>query len=85
MNVITQKILENVESLPETMQEEALDFVQFLKNKMSKQTLETSDSTEFVNIMNKIAERGSAFKDIDDPSAWQREIRKERPLPGREK
>ena len=26
-----------VESLPEAMQEEALDFVQFLKNKMNKQ------------------------------------------------
>jgi len=85
MNMITQQILENVESLPETMQEEALDFVQFLKNKMNKQTLETSNSTEFVNIMTKIAERGSAFKDIDDPAAWQREIRKDRPLPGREK
>lgn len=25
-----------------------------------------------------------AFKDIKDPVAWQREIRKDRPLPGRE-
>lgn len=24
------------------------------------------------------------FKDIDDPVAWQREIRQDRPLPGRE-
>ena len=24
------------------------------------------------------------FRDIDDPVAWQREIRKDRPLPGRE-
>ncbi len=29
MNMITQQILDNVESLPATMQEEALDFVQF--------------------------------------------------------
>jgi len=27
---------------------------------------------------------GNAFKDIDDPSEWQREIRKDRPLPDRE-
>ena len=27
---------------------------------------------------------GGAFKDIKDPVAWQREIRKDRPLPGRE-
>jgi len=26
----------------------------------------------------------NAFKDIEDPSEWQREIRKDRPLPGRE-
>lgn len=26
----------------------------------------------------------NAFKDIDEPSEWQREIRKDRPLPGRE-
>ncbi len=26
----------------------------------------------------------NAFKDITDPVAWQREIRKDRPLPGRE-
>ena len=25
-----------------------------------------------------------AFSEISDPSAWQREIRKDRPLPGRE-
>jgi hypothetical protein len=25
-----------------------------------------------------------AFADISDPAAWQREIRKDRPLPGRE-
>lgn len=26
----------------------------------------------------------NAFKDIADPVAWQREIRKDRPMPGRE-
>ena len=25
-----------------------------------------------------------AFREIEDPAAWQREIRKDRPLPGRE-
>ncbi|CAA9406056.1 MAG: hypothetical protein AVDCRST_MAG64-1991 [uncultured Phycisphaerae bacterium] len=28
--------------------------------------------------------RSGAFKDITGPVAWQREIRKDRPLPGRE-
>ncbi len=33
--------------------------------------------------LRKLAEM-NAFKDITDPVAWQREIRKDRPLPGRE-
>lgn len=34
-------------------------------------------------ILEKIADRGG-IKSIVDPVAWQREIRKDRPLPGRE-
>ena len=33
-------------------------------------------------IMEKMASR-KALSEIKDPSAWQREIRKDRPLPGR--
>lgn len=33
--------------------------------------------------LSKLAESG-AFDEIDDPEAWQREIRQDRPLPGRE-
>lgn len=35
------------------------------------------------DILERIAESG-AFAHITDPVAWQREIRKDRPLPGRE-
>lgn len=34
-------------------------------------------------LFEKLADKG-AFSDIDDPVAWQREIRKDRPLPGRD-
>ncbi len=34
-------------------------------------------------IMEQLAE-SNPFSEIDDPVAWQREIRKDRPLPGRE-
>ncbi|MFM9903074.1 MAG: hypothetical protein ACKVQJ_00715 [Pyrinomonadaceae bacterium] len=36
-----------------------------------------------MSILEKIADRGG-IKSIVDPVAWQREIRKDRPLPGRE-
>ena len=49
---------------------------------------ESNDRTEpngkkAAEILKKIADRGG-IKSIPDPVAWQREIRKDRPLPGRE-
>ncbi len=34
-------------------------------------------------VLQRMADR-RALSHIDDPAAWQREIRKDRPLPGRE-
>jgi hypothetical protein len=34
--------------------------------------------------LREVAKRGDLAKAIPDPSAWQREIREDRPLPGRE-
>ncbi|QEP42989.1 hypothetical protein D5085_07575 [Ectothiorhodospiraceae bacterium BW-2] len=45
---------------------------------------EEPNGTKVAQLMAKIAERGTAFREIDDPAAWQREIRQDRPLPGRE-
>lgn len=38
---------------------------------------------KMANALSKLASSG-AFSDIDDPSEWQREIRRDRPLPGRD-
>lgn len=40
------------------------------------------NGTAMARIMEKMAAR-NALSEIKDPSAWQREIRKDRPLPGR--
>ncbi|MCB1144739.1 MAG: hypothetical protein KDK54_20990 [Leptospiraceae bacterium] len=45
------------------------------KKKMKKEELQ--------KIFKSIAERGTLAKAIPDPVAWQKEIRKDRPLPGR--
>jgi hypothetical protein len=87
MNAITQQLFEDMESLPPEMQEEALDFVRFLKSKLVK--IETvapgsePNGTKVAEIMAELAARGTAFQDIKDPVAWQNEIRQDRPLPGR--
>lgn len=47
---------------------------------------DASDRTEqgekMADALSKLADIG-AFSDIDDPGAWQREIRRDRSLPGR--
>lgn len=37
---------------------------------------------QMTDALSKLAESG-AFSGIEDPSAWQRDIRRDRPLPGR--
>lgn len=88
MNTITQQILEDLAKLPPQLQEEALDFVRYLNDKIAKRgdvpLRKEPNGKEVAEIMAEIAGRGLAFHDIGDPVAWQREIRKDRPLPGRD-
>ena len=39
---------------------------------------------QMADALSKLAESG-AFDEVEDPSAWQREIRHDRPLPGRDR
>ena len=88
MNDIAHQILEDVEKLPLQMQKEALDFVRSLTDKQKQSDLANPNGEpngkKIAKIMTEIAARGTAFRDIKDPAAWQREIRKDRVLPGRE-
>ena len=38
---------------------------------------------ELARLLGRLADKGT-FSDIEDPVAWQKEQRKDRPLPGRE-
>lgn len=88
MSAFTQQIIEDIESLPPEMQTEALDFVRFLKSQRLRieagSKSQASNSSEAVSIMAEIAARATAFQNIDDPAAWQKELRQDRPLPGRD-
>jgi len=87
MNTLTQKILHDLELLPEAMQSETLDFVQFLKMKLEQNkttlTIETKPNGQEVADILEEASKRNLFTGIEDPAAWQREIRRDRPLPGR--
>jgi hypothetical protein len=78
------QLLQDFETLPPEMQQEALDFIQQLKHKLQNTTTSTSNGKQVAEIMEQIAKRGTAFREIKDPVAWQREIREDRPLPNRE-
>ncbi len=88
MSAITQQIMKDLEQLPTPMQAETLDFVQFLKSKLERSKMnQPSDTPKNGKAMAAIFEKmaaGNALSDIKDPVKWQQEIRKDRPLPGRE-
>jgi len=87
MNAITRKIFEDVEKLPPDMQEETFNFVQFLKSKLLNSNLKPKraelNGIALAQLM-KEASKKNLFSHIENPAEWQREIRKERSLPGRE-
>ena len=82
MNTLTEQILHDLELLPEAMQSETLDFVQFLKMKLEQNkttlTIETKSNgqEEVADILEEASKR-NLFTGIEDPAAWQREVRKE--------
>ena len=76
---VAELIQEEVNSLPEAKQREVLDFLK----KLSTPARKRSDGKKMAEALEKLAESG-AFADITDPVEWQREIRKDRPLPGRD-
>ncbi len=83
MSTLKQQILNDLELLPETMQAETLDFVQFLKTKLNRtqEPVPTPpNGATIAQILERLAERNT-LSGITDPSAWQREIRKDRVLP----
>ncbi|WP_404358907.1 DUF2281 domain-containing protein [Methylotuvimicrobium sp. KM1] len=73
MNLQTEKLLHEVETLPPSMQQEVLHFVEFLKLK-ARQTVEIvgneaePNGAKIARLMEQIAARGTAFSDIKDPA-----------------
>jgi hypothetical protein len=81
MNQISQQMLHEFEELPDELQKEVIDFVAFLKTKRQKQKL--YDGKQLLALLQE-GRKQHLFADIKDPAAWQKEIRIDRPLPGRD-
>ncbi len=80
-------LLEQIQSsllhLPPDRQSEVLDFIIFLQGRLQHRPTSTSvQQKTLMASLQHLAELG-IFREVDDPSAWQKQIRKDRPLPGR--
>ncbi len=94
MNTL-EKIISHTQTLPEPLLEEILDFICFLKlhhpddihpinDSVKEISLKTERGKAMASILNEAVALGLFQHFTEDPSAWQRELRKDRTLPGRE-
>jgi hypothetical protein len=81
-------INEHAARLPEALRLELLHYLLFLEEKSgtfpkSPAPAEDQRREALAEAFSEL-ERLGTFAEITDPAAWQREIRRDRPLPGRE-
>jgi hypothetical protein len=75
--------LEWLEEVPESETDHPLS-VQVTILEQGAAAEEVSRGQAMANLLERVAARG-ALSDIADPVKWQRELRQDRPLPGRER
>lgn len=83
---LLEQIEKQLNILPPEKQSEVLDFITFLQQRVQATRSASAEAERGMRIktaLQKLAELGT-FADIKDPVEWQRQIRKDRPLPGRE-
>jgi hypothetical protein len=87
---VPMTLLEQIEKqlsvLPPEKQIEALDFITFLQQRAQSARTATAEKERRKRLreaFETLAEMGT-FADITNPVEWQRQIRKDRPLPGRD-
>ena len=83
---LAEQIQKQLFQLPPDKQLEALDFITFLQQQASARqpaSVEAGRGKRIKAALQRLAELNT-FADIKDPVEWQRQIRKDRPLPGRE-
>lgn len=79
-------IAEHAQHLKPSEQKEVMDFILFLEQRASHPStdLDVEERKRRLGEALLQLQLANPFKDITDPVAWQREIRKDRPLPGRD-
>jgi len=82
---LAEQIQKQLGALPPEKQSEVLDFITFLQGRVQSTRSASAEAERAKRIkaaLQTLADLGT-FADIADPLEWQRQIRKDRPLPGR--
>jgi hypothetical protein len=84
---LLEQIKQQLLTLPPEKQSEVLDFIVFLKARSQATVAVASDKERGKRIRASFQQlaKMKAFSGIHDPVQWQREIRRDRSLPGRTK
>ena len=81
-------IAEHAARFPESLKVELLHYTLFLEQKLNNpihtSRLIESERRQLLRDSLEAAVQVNPFREIADPVAWQREMRRDRPLPGRE-
>ena len=79
-------IAEHAQNLKPAEQKEVMDFILFLEQRASQPAARLDDDERKRRLAEALhqLQLANPFKDITNPVAWQREIRQDRPLPGRD-
>lgn len=84
---LIEQIQKDIAALTPDKQKEVIDFILFLrKRQQSEMTSPASDEKRAQGIKKSLQKLAKMrlFADIDCPVDWQRNLRQDRPLPGRE-
>jgi len=82
---LAEQIQKQLGARPPEKQSEVLDFITFLHGRVQStrsSSAEAERSKRIKAALQTLADLGT-FADIPDPLEWQKQIRKDRPLPGR--
>lgn len=82
---LLEEIQQRLNNLPLEKQSEVLDFVAFLQERLHSTRSASAEAQRGKRIKDALQTLAKlkTFADISDPVEWQRESRKDRPLPGR--
>jgi hypothetical protein len=83
---LIEQIQQNAAQLPPDKQMEVLDFISFLRYRQQPEDKfqPIAERAQGVKKSLKNLARMRVFADINHPVAWQRSVRQDRPMPGRE-